>query len=288
MLSTARAAGPRLGDAAGRVVAFLRARWTPQGGFRGRSDAPDLYYTVFGAEGLAVLGGGLPADLAGYLRSFGGGDGLDFVHLVCLARLWADVPGAGPPPPVRTSIRGRLGRFRAADGGFSPVEGAARGTAYGAILGLMAYEDIGIDLPDAEGLARSVESLRAPGGGYSNEPGRPAGLTPATAAAVTVLGRLGRPAEDDAVRWLLQRGHERGGFAAAPKIPLPDLLSTATALYALARAGADLGPIRKGCLEFLDAVWCEEDGGFRAHALDDAADCEYTWYGLLALGSLGG
>lgn len=288
MLEAARAAGPRLGDAAGRVVAFFRGRRAPQGGFRGRSDAPDLYYSVFGAEGLAVLGADLPPDLPDYVRSFGGGDGLDFVHLVCLVRLWADLPDAGPPAAVRTRVRERLARFRAADGGFSHVPRAARGTAYGAILGLMAYEDLDMDLPDAGALARSIESLRAPGGGYANEPGRPGGLTPATAAAVTVLGHLGRPAGDDAVGWLLARRQERGGFAAAPKVPLADLLSTATALHALARAGAALGPIRQGCLEFLDTVWSEADGGFRAHEFDDAVDCEYTWYGLLALGSLGG
>ena len=315
MQAAVRSARRPLGDAAGRVVALVRGRLHPAGGFRGRADAPDLYYTVFGAETARGLGEPLPPNLPNYLETFGSGAGLDFVHLACLARLWADVadagppgfapakrgsalakPGrAGPPPEVRDAVRGRLASFRAADGGFSHVPGAARGTAYGGFLGFMAYEDLSADLPDPAGLVRSVGRLRAAGGGYANEPGRPAppgrspeGLTPATAAALALLAHLGRPVDGEAVRWLLARLHGRGGFVAGPNIPVPDLLSTATALYALRRAGAPLDAVRRPCLGFLDSVWSEADGGFRAHAFDDTVDCEYTWYGLLALGCLEG
>src|SRR3712207_7923886 len=34
--------------------------------------------------------------------------------------------------------------------------------------------------------------------------------------------------------WLLARVHAQGGFTAAPQVPAPDLLSTATGLHALA------------------------------------------------------
>jgi hypothetical protein len=88
----------------------------------------------------------------------------------------------------------------------------------------------------------------------------------------------------------MARLHELGGFAAAPGAPAPDLLSTATALLALSdgslRDAGALERARRPCLEFLDAVWDERAGGFRGNVLDDVVDCEYTWYGLVALGIL--
>ena len=42
------------------------------------------------------------------------------------------------------------------------------------------------------------------------------------------------PVNQSAGDWLLARCHPEGGFLAAPGAPIPDLLSTATALHALA------------------------------------------------------
>ena len=43
-------------------------------------------------------------------------------------------------------------------------------------------------------------------------------------------------------QWLLSRCRPEGGFFASPMAPLPDLLSTATALHALDAMRVDLGP----------------------------------------------
>src|SRR5438874_1185034 len=67
--------------------------------------------------------------------------------------------------------------------------------------------------------------------------------------------------------------------------PLPDLLSTATALHALAGLEASFERVREPCLDFIDTLWTNE-GGFYGHWGDDHLDCEYTYYGLLALGHL--
>ena len=69
-----------------------------------------------------------------------------------------------------------------------------------------------------------------------------------------------------------------------PGAPMPDLLSTATALHALAGMHVDLEPIQEPCLDFLDSLWSGR--GFCGSWADDAVDCEYTYYGLLALGHL--
>jgi len=91
-----------------------------------------------------------------------------------------------------------------------------------------------------------------------------------------------RPAVAD---WLLARFHGEGGFFAAPRAPVPDLLSTATALHALTAMGVDLGRVKEPCLDFLDSLWTSR-GGFYGSWVDQALDCEYTYYGLLALGHL--
>jgi prenyltransferase beta subunit len=86
--------------------------------------------------------------------------------------------------------------------------------------------------------------------------------------------------------WLLKQMHPQGGFLAMPRAPLPDLLSTATSLHALACLETTLSnETRELCLDFLDSLWTAE-GGFHGHWADDMLDAEYTFYGLLALGHL--
>ena len=157
---------------------------------------------------------------------------------------------------------------------------------YGCFLALGAIQDLGANVPDATGLARCLDGLATGDGGYANEPGVPMAAVPAAAAAVTVLTELGRPVPPQTVGWLRRCTAAGGGFLVAPAVPAPDLLSTATALHALGRAGAALdGPARAACLGFVFDL-LGDDGGFRGHLADDAADCEYTFYGLLALGHL--
>lgn len=73
---------------------------------------------------------------------------------------------------------------------------------------------------------------------------------------------------------------------AMPLAPIPDLLSTATSLHALACLDLSLSASAKElCLNFLDSLWSAE-GGFHGHWADDHLDVEYTFYGLLALGHL--
>jgi hypothetical protein len=131
----------------------------------------------------------------------------------------------------------------------------------------------------------SVESLRAADGSYGIEPGQASGLTPLTAAAVVVLRHLGGRLERDTGMWLLDRCHTGGGFFAAPAAPVPDLLSTATALHALSSLRVPIAGIREACLDFVDSLWTNR-GGFFGTWVDDEADCEYTYYALLALGHL--
>ena len=90
MLRVARSAPSLLRETADGVVGFLHRQFNGDGGARDRAGRSDLYYTVFALDGLTALNAGLPIEAcAGYLRHFGDGAELDFVHRTCLARCWA-------------------------------------------------------------------------------------------------------------------------------------------------------------------------------------------------------
>jgi hypothetical protein len=286
MLQVARLSPKLLGESAGLVIDFLRSHLTPAGGFADRAGNPDLYYTVFGLEGLFALRADLPTpQVLKYLREQADGSHLDFVHLSCLCRCWAGMPKDEQQGIPADAILSRVESFRSADGGYAQEPGEADGTIYGCFLALGAYQDLGRDVPNVAGMLNCVNRLRADDGGYANQLDVPFGLTPSTAAAVTLLRQYHAPIPDGTAEWLLSRHAADGGFFATPMAPMPDLLSTATALHALSGLHANLDPIREPCLDFIDSLWTN-GGGFHGNWTDDTLDVEYTYYGLLALGHL--
>ena len=129
-----------------------------------------------------------------------------------------------------------------------------------AVLRLMA---------DDEPLQRFFESYQRHGSG---------GGTNAWAARLTILPK----SDITLVQRLLAVQHESGGFLAHESALMPDLLSTAVAMFALSRH--HVRP-RYDVHSFVEAHWLE-DGGFAATLLDDYGDVEYVFYGLLAIGSI--
>ena len=298
MLQVARLAEPLLGDSADLVRRFLARQRHADGGFSDRNGKSDLYYTVFGLDSLLSLRADIDWRLTErYLLGFGSGEDLDFVHLCCLVRGWSVVayvhPQATIPLAVRDTALKRLAAHRAADGGFHPLVGAACGTAYGAFLAVGAYQDLKESVPAAADLVESFRGLETRDGAWTNEVlALPAGSkamemgsTNATAAAVAVLRQLRLPIHRDVGRWLLDRVHSSGGFLAMPMAPIPDLLSTATALHALAALERSTDGVQERCLDYIDTLWTNE-GSFHGNWTEDTLDTEYTFYGLLALGHL--
>jgi prenyltransferase beta subunit len=285
MLQVARLAPTQLGESRDLVAGFFRDRLNPDGGFQDRTGASDLYYTVFGLDGLIALQEPLPvAATAAYLDRCDETGALDFVHACCLARGYAAIQRRLEPERAQR-ILARVESCRSGDGGYATMPGAAFGSAYGAFLAIGAYQDLDRPVPDAERVVDSLAGLRAADGGYANHPGTPAGITTATAAAVMVLRQCDVAPPREAGMWLLDRCHPRGGFFAASATPIPDLLSTATALHALSALRVPLAGLTEPCLDFVDSLWTNR-GGFFGTWADDAADCEYTYYALLALGHL--
>ena len=105
--------------------------------------------------------------------------------------------------------------------------------------------------------------------------------TNATAAALMVVGQS-EGYDVARVSPLLQAQEPSGGFRATGVAPIPDLLSTATALFVIDCYGAKP---RYEAADFVEAHWLES-GGFAATLLDEKSDVEYLFYGLLALGTL--
>jgi hypothetical protein len=283
----------RLADAGARLLAapareallsFAASRRTPDGLFRGRGgDGGDLYYAVFGFGLLGALGAAqevasaasgaaaLPAEAAA---------GMDLVHAVALARVRAT---AGLPPSA--SLLSRVEAFRTRDGGYH-LEGstAPHAQVHASHLAMLAYEAAGQPWPASGAAPAFVGACTAPGGGYGNEPGAEAGTTPATAAALALLGREGRD-DPDALRWLRERRDpSSGGFRAGPATDGPDLLCTAAALFALRQRDALPAEAADGALGFVERCW-NPDGGFGGVPGDSVSDVEYSWYALLALGA---
>lgn len=286
MLQVARLAPKLLGDSTQLVVDFVRSRLAGDGGFMGREDRSDLYYTVFGVECLIALQAEVPWErIAPFVRGFEDGGDLDLVHLACLVRLHSAMPRSSPERERIESWVSRLGAFRSEDGGYHNEAGSAGGTVYGCFMATGMCQDLGFELPDVDRVERFLRRMETPDAAYANDSAMSVGTTPATAAAVTLLRALGRPQRPGVGAWLEARCHPEGGFHALPGAPMPDLLSTATALHALAGLAWPLEALREPCLDFVDSLWTNR-GGFYGHWADNVVDCEYTFYGLLALGHL--
>lgn len=287
LLQVARLAPRLLGDSTDLVRNFFRQQLSDEGAGLDRAGRPDLYYTIFALAGFQALDIEVPREkVSTFLRSHDDGAALDFVHLSALARCWAVIGRKQMPAGLDRALLDRMETFRKPDGGYEGDPKLAHGTAYGAFVALGAYEDLGHTPPHPLKLIQSLKRLETPDGGWSNVPGAKTGATNATAGAVTLIAHLGFPLNERVGDWLLAQVHEQGGFLAVPGAPIPDLLSTATALHALAAMEWRLpSGVHERCLDFLDSLW-DARGGFHGHWADEHLDAEYTFYGLLALGHL--
>jgi hypothetical protein len=201
-------------------------------------------------------------------------------------RCWAALGKKRMPDSLAKALLARLEAFRKPDGGYDSSTSKQHGTAYGSFLALGAYQDLGKFPPRPLSIVQSLKLLETPDHAWNNAPGLPVGSTNPTAGAVTLLRHLHLPLNPAVGDWLLARLHPQGGFTAVPGAPMPDLLSTATALHALASLDRRLTTAqRERCLDFVDSLWSAA-GGFHGHWADDHLDAEYTFYGLLALGHL--
>jgi hypothetical protein len=285
LLQVARLAPRLLADSTSLVRDFYARQFNDRGAALDRGGKPDLYYTIFTLAGAQAMDAPIPVEnTRAWLATFGDGGSLDFVHLGALARCWAATGGAAKD--VAAPILARLENFRQRDGGYNSNATAGFGTAYDAFVALGAYEDLSAKPPGSIELIRSLKRLETSDHAWSNRPDQKIGNLNATAGAVTLITHLGFPVNAVVGDWLLAQASPQGGFLAVPGAPVPDLLSTATALHALSCLERRVpSQVHEKCLDFIDTLWSAE-GGFHGHWADDFLDPEYTYYGLIALGHL--
>lgn len=103
-----------------------------------------------------------------------------------------------------------------------------------------------------------------------------------TAADMVVRRKTMSAAEKmEGLMYIRDMQDETGGFRMTETAEIPDLLSTAVALFTLKIMGA-----KPDCdaHDFIE-VHYNDDGSFAPNIIDTQGDVEYVFYGLLALGS---
>lgn len=249
------------------------------GGFRGRRGGADVYYTTFAVRSLHALerlDDNTRASVARYAAAQTPASIIDSVNLLELGLLLDRLL------PKQEELLASVELFRAPDGGYSKTRGAKAGSTYHSFLAALAYNLFALPQPARDELRSFVKSRRRPDGGFCEDAIAARGSTNATAAGVALLMLLEDGDEAvfrHAAGFLLKMQHASGGWLAVQNAPVPDLLSTYTALVSLTSLGALPPQVLESAAAF--AATCEKpEGGFGAGPWDDCADVEYTYYGL--------
>ncbi len=268
-------------EALRRVSYYVESQCTGEGSFKDKSGKADLYYTLFGWMLSYILEIKIDQKkMASYLAQQNT-ESLDLIHYAAYIRckmigLLMEKGKAG------LFIRSLFSSEVKDLNDFKGVPHNDVQSPYTQFIRLSLLEDSGQRIKEKKKIMDSLASYRLPGGGYMNTKDGLTATTNATVAALAVRGQLTGYNENEDVLYLRDRQDTSGGFAAAEASPVPDMLSTATALFMLSCYGITPNyPAR----DFIEAHWLDS-GGFAATLLDDKSDVEYTFYGLLALGAI--
>ncbi len=273
-------------EAQGRIQAFIRSQQLDDGSFKDKNGQSDLYYTAFGWLLCHVFGIPIPRTAAKKYLDTLPTENPDLVHYAAYVRCKL---------LYRLLTRYHLlpQRLRLNLNTVNEYPHNDPDAPYSLFVRLSLLEDAGKRIPNPKEWLHTLHNYRTPDGGYSNLKGGTATETStssgttatvnAAAAALCVLGLLNSDEADATADFLLKRQHASGGFSASSDAPMPDLLTTATALFALYTNGRKPDTTAR---DFIEAHWNEHTGGFSATLFDETSDIEYTFYGLLALGTL--
>ena len=271
-----------------KLRAYFLTALDQNGGFRGRKGNGDLYYSAFAIRGLFLLGmlddETLLPRVSHFLEEQHRRDDLtpvDILSWTFCATLIQTVQGTEPLPEQMASLLNRWEHFRRNDGCFAASEKSVFSSTYTTFLTAIFYELLGeserIRTIPVEPI---LERRRSDGGFVELPPLQYSGTNP-TAAAVGFLTLLEfpLPAKEQTVEFFCRCQQHTGGFQAHARIPIPDLLSSFSALTALHDLGAADQVNRSALRNFLTKLH-SPDGGFFGMLLDQQSDVEYTFYGM--------
>ena len=244
------------------IVAFLVQSQNKNGGFTDRAGTPDLYYSLFGswlaqATGQTILLNNLKNFILKQKQ-----EKLGVVEQMALLLIQSD------------------------------VEKNTQGISGVKLLKLLFQQGKNIHLSyrfflftlvfDAVGKRKSFYYLLARIGllFYKSRSDFPCSIL---AALLFARKKLGLKYEKSKQQ-LLEYAIESGGFKAFQNVKNADMLSTGVTLFALSEIKTDLRLLKPANLGFIQKNFVE--GAFISGDGDQTRDLEYTFYGLLALGSL--
>ena len=241
---------------------FVLSQQTTEGGFADRGGKSDLYYSLFGYFiGVSLSVPGYEEPLKKYVEVTVSSGDLTGVYRYCGAILYAKMIGLDEvTEKLRKEILQDL------------LRPDLKQPEYSGFLGVLAL----FYLEDYLSVQRVINRYKR----LVILKGHPC---PVVAATAVMMGMAGNT-QSEAIEALRSFYRGNGGFAAVLRAPEDDLLSTGVALFALHFLDADIRLIKPDCLSFVDDLYL--DGGFRATPADFITDVEYTFYGLLALGSM--
>jgi len=274
-----------------RHTSLVLAAQRPDGGFVGRAEDSDLYYTAFALRSLAILGqleGSVADSAAQFLqgRLTGRESIVDFLSLIYGATLLELAAGidifADASANWRDSVDQALGELRREDGGFAKAAEGKASSTYHTFLVLLCLELIQRPITRPEEIVQFLHSQRCDEGGFREiRVSKRAGTNPTAAAigALRILDALDPEIAAETIDFLADMQTDEGGLRANTRIPIADLLSTFTGLLTCDDLGGtseiDLPHVQR----FVQSLEIDE-GGYLGAAWDQQCDVEYTFYGL--------
>ena len=263
-----------------KITAFVLSQQTENGAFVNKGGQEDLYYTVFGWLVSYVLGVRLDSNkMSAYLKQFNP-DELDLIHYMAFmkCKLLYTLVSQGIVG-MWLSVWS-VDNLRSLDT-FQEFPHGDRHNPYNQFFWLSLLEDNNARLIGKKQTLIDLQDYKVKGGGYSNLQHQETASANATAAALMIKAQLA-VYDYEEVEALRAMQEDNGGFKAEADAPMPDLLSTATALFALKNYGKK--PVVNPA-DFIEAHLAD-NGGFMATLLDTQCDVESVFYGLLAFGSI--
>lgn len=235
------------------IKIYIKGQQTTAGGFADRGGNCDLYYSLFGcyiAEALEI--DEIKPALKVYVKNIIETENISGIYLKCALILHIKLFGNRPLP---SSLR----------------KHETLTAQYSDFINLLAYY-YSEDYFSLILVSQKFKKIRLS-----------AGMPCSVVAASLILQQSGRNQGEESWKWM-NGYYKNGSFSAFSKTAHGDLLSTGVALYSLRFTNSDLSIIKPDCLTYIDSLYSE--GGFCATSFDTGTDVEYTFYGLLGLGSL--
>lgn len=235
------------------IKSYIKSQQAFDGGFADRGGKSDLYYSLFGCYIAEALGiDEIKPALSVYLLNKIKTKDLSGINLKCALILYVKLFGNKKIPSCL-------------------LNNEKIAAQYSDFINLLAFyysEDyISLFL-----LSKKMKSVKPN-----------AGMPCSVLASSLILQHGSNKAGENPWQWMSSY-HRNHSFSAFSKTAYGDMLSTGVALFALRYVNYDLSIIKPECLTYIDSLY--SSGGFCATSFDEDPDVEYTFYGLLGLGSL--